>query len=88
MKNKKKNKGKGLLLKSELFWDVASRKEQNEAEKLAEEYKGFLDKVRTEKQAIRQCLDMAKKHGFVEADLDKDLPKGKSKNYLPGNIHE
>ena len=79
MKNKKKNKGKGLLLKSELFWDVASRKEQNEAEKLAEEYKGFLDKVRTEKQAIRQCLDMAKKHGFVEADLDKDLPKGKSK---------
>ncbi|HRY63172.1 MAG TPA: aminopeptidase, partial [Patescibacteria group bacterium] len=79
MENKRKNKGEGLLLKSELFWDTASQKEQREAEKLAEEYKDFLDVARTEKQTIRRASELARKSGFVEINLDEKLPKGKTR---------
>ncbi len=74
-----KNKGEGLLFKSELFWDVASKVEQDRAEKLAEEYKNFLDQAMTERGVIKKVSELAKKNGFVEVNLDDKLPKNKSK---------
>lgn len=74
-----KNKGEELLLKSELFWDVASKAEQNRAEKLAEEYKDFLDRAKTEKQVIGRVSELARKNGLTVVDLDEKLSKGKTK---------
>jgi len=68
-----------LLLESGLFWDVASKDEQGQAEKTAEEYKKFLDKARTEKQTIQRVKELAEKESFVVVDLDKKLPKDKNK---------
>lgn len=79
MQNKRKNNEEKLLIGGGLFWDLASKGDQGQSEKLGEEYKDFLRGCRTEKQTINEAEQVAKKEGFVKIDLNGNWPKGKDK---------
>ncbi len=50
---------------------------QNKADTFCEGYKNFIDKAKTEREAVAFAIDMAQKAGFTEFDLNK--------NYKPGD---
>ena len=46
------------------------------ADKFAEGYKDFLDKAKTEREAVAQTIELAKKNGFEEYVLGKEYKEG------------
>lgn len=78
-KKKKKNKYDDLLFESKSFWETASEVEKKKVFVLAEDYKKYLDKSKTERRAVLEAMVMAKKQGYREIDMDKALPKGAKK---------
>jgi aspartyl aminopeptidase len=81
----KKDKLENLLFKSESFWDKASQSEQRNAFEFGEDYKNYLNKVKTEKEAIAKSLALAKKQGFKEVDLDDNSSKTKKLIFVNRN---
>ena len=59
---------KKLKSKSELVWDKLKPAEIKAALKAAEDYKSFLDKGKTEREAAAQILDRAGRAGFKPLD--------------------
>lgn len=77
-----KEKSKAEELKEKLFYvakhasEVISQSETDKADEFCEEYKNFLNKAKTEREAVIYVLDKAKKNGYVEFDRDKKYQAG------------
>ena len=69
----KKVKFENLLFKSESFWDKVNQKEKAAAFEFSEDYKKFLNRVKTEKQVVTETIKLANQQGFKEVNLDEDL---------------
>lgn len=69
-----KEKSRAEELKEKLFYnpkhasEVISQEETDKADAFCEEYKSFLNKAKTEREAVVYVLEKAKKNGFVEFD--------------------
>ncbi len=55
---------------------VVSKKELKDADTYAEGYKAFLGKAKTERQAVKEAVSMAKENGFKEFDPAKKYKAG------------
>lgn len=83
----KDNKDKGKKIKEDLgfeqklVWDKISQTQKDEALKFSEDYKLFLDKAKTEREAVREIIRLAEEQGFVS--LDQMTARGKK--LRPGN---
>ncbi|MDR3333667.1 MAG: aminopeptidase [Treponema sp.] len=81
-----KEKTEGQLLAEKLFfeikncWDTAAHEELEAVQRYGEGYKTFLDQSKTEREFIRQSLDMLNTQGFT--DIEALL--GESGFLLPG----
>lgn len=77
-----KEKSKAEELKEKLFYnpkhasEVISQEETDKADAFCEEYKSFLNKAKTEREAVVYVLEKAKKNGFVEFDRAKKYNAG------------
>lgn len=77
-----KEKSKAEELKEKLFYvpkhasEVISQSETDKADEFCEEYKSFLNKAKTEREAVIYVLDKAKRNGYVEFDRDKKYQAG------------
>jgi aspartyl aminopeptidase len=73
--NEDDKKTEGQLLSEKLFfelkncWDAASGEELGEIESFAGNYRRFLDRGKTERECVRQALDMLKERGFQDLDV-------------------
>ena len=69
------NKSQAELLKEQLFYKrrngrlTADEAVLNKADEYCEGYKAFLDKAKTEREAAKTAIEMAKKAGF-DIDLE------------------
>jgi len=66
VKTETKELEKKLKLQGKLVWDRLKEKERKEAFRFAEGYKTFLDRAKTEREAVREILLAAEKEGFRE----------------------
>lgn len=77
-----KEKSKAEELKEKLFYvpkhasEVVSQSETDKADEFCEEYKSFLNKAKTEREAVIYVLDKAKENGYVEFDRDEKYQAG------------
>ena len=77
-----KEKSRAEELKEKLFYnpkhasEVISQEESDKADAFCEEYKSFLNKAKTEREAVVYVLEKAKKNGFVEFDRAKKYNAG------------
>ncbi len=55
---------------------ILSEEQIAKADKFCEEYKGFLDKGKTEREAVSETVRLAEKSGFSEYDSKKDYTPG------------
>lgn len=62
-----------------------SDKEMKAIQKYAEEYKTFLGVAKTEREAVKETLKIAKKNGFVEFDKTKEYKPGDKIYYVNRN---
>lgn len=66
---------KNLILKNDLVWDNLFAREKKEVFSFTRGYKNFLDKAKTEREAVREVIDFAGNKGFV--DINSQTPRGK-----------
>ncbi len=66
IKNETKELEKKLKLQKKLAWDRLKEKDREEVFRFAEGYKNFLDRAKTEREAVREILEAARKAGFRE----------------------
>ena len=77
-----KEKSRAEELKEKLFYnpkhasEVISQEESDKADAFCEEYKSFLNKAKTEREAVEYVVEKAKKNGFVEFDRAKKYNAG------------
>lgn len=77
-----KEKSRAEELKEKLFYnpkhasEVISQEETDKADAFCEEYKSFLNKAKTEREAVVYVLEKAKKNDFVEFDRAKKYNAG------------
>jgi aspartyl aminopeptidase len=64
--NRTKELEKKLKFQGKLAWDRMEERERKEAFRFAEGYKRFLDRAKTEREAVQEILQAAKKAGFRE----------------------
>ena len=82
-----KEKSEGQKLREKLFYepkhasDVISAEEVKKADGFCEEYKNFLNKAKTEREAVKYVEQKAIKNGFAPFDRDKKYNPG-DKIYL------
>ncbi len=67
---------KKLKFQAKLSWDLLEEKEKEEALGFAEGYKAFLNRAKTEREAVREIARMAREAGFV------DPGRGNGKRFL------
>ncbi len=72
-KKKTKEREKVLKLAPKPVWDILDEKERKTALQFCEGYKKFLDAARTEREAVREIVAMAKAEGFSETPSKKPL---------------
>jgi len=72
-KKKTKEIEKTLKLSPKPVWDVLTQKERKTALDFSKGYKKFLDAARTEREAVREIVTMAKAKGFSETPSKKPL---------------
>lgn len=77
-----KEKSRAEELKEKLFYnpkhasEVISQEESDKADAFCEEYKNFLNKAKTEREAVEYVVEKAEKNGFVEFDRAKKYNAG------------
>ncbi len=57
-------------------YEAVSDKEKKEMFSLCDEYRGFLDNGKTERECVTTAVEMAKKHGFEDLDKKTSLKAG------------
>lgn len=78
-KNETKELEKKLKLQGKLAWDRMTAEEKEEAFRLAEGYKTFLDRAKTEREAVAEIRKAAQDAGFEEG------PGGRAKQFFVVN---
>lgn len=82
MSNNKEEKSKSAELKEKLFRNKkngcykVSDKEIEKADEFCENYKDFLNKAKTEREAVAYAVSLAEKAGFTEFDCTKKYEAG------------
>ena len=76
-----KKKDEKLEIEIKNGWLKIKATDRKKIMRFAEDYKKFLDEVRTEREAVDFFVSIAKKHGFVEIEKKKKL-KPRDKVYL------
>ena len=76
IKKKTDSKLKELLLSTENGWLSLSKGEEKELNRFCEEYRVFLSKVKTERDASKEAIELARKKGFIDIKSVLDT-KGK-----------
>lgn len=82
MATAKKEEGKAKELKDKLFMNkkntglIMSDAEMKAADKFNEGYKSFLDNSKTEREAVKSAIAIAKKAGFTEFQVGKKYKAG------------
>ena len=66
IKNETKELEKKLKFQKKLVWDRLKEKDREEVFRFAEGYKNFLDRAKTEREAVREIVGAAEKKGFRE----------------------
>jgi aspartyl aminopeptidase len=79
-RNKTKELEKKLKFQGKLAWDRMGEKERKDAFRFAGGYKRFLDQAKTEREAVREILEAARKAGFREISRP-----GRGKNFFSVN---
>lgn len=75
VKEKTEELSKRLTLKNELVWDKLGVKERKEVFSFAENYKEFLDRAKTEREAVNEIINFARKNDF--RDINDSLEGNK-----------
>ena len=57
-------------------WEKLNEKQLTELMELSEDYKKFLDKAKTEREAVAQSIALAKNAGFKEFKAGKKIKSG------------
>jgi aspartyl aminopeptidase len=78
IKNETKALEKKLKFQGKLVWDQLEEAEKEEALRFAEGYKAFLDRAKTEREAVQEILQAAEKAGF----RDGSHPEGGKKIFF------
>ena len=60
-----------LIAQPKLFWDAADEKEKKVVFDFDKEYQNFLNKAKTEREAVKLISEIASKHGFSENPSSK-----------------
>ncbi len=82
MNKKQFNKIKSSIVQKEkLAVDAFTAAQQTQAVKFCEEYKGFLNRSKTERKAVTQIISSAQKKGFVNIDTLPHSKKAPQKIY-------
>lgn len=66
MQNETKELEKKLKIQGKLAWDRLEEPEREEAFRFSQGYKAFLDRAKTEREAVQEIIQAAKKEGFAE----------------------
>lgn len=82
MNNTETNSTENLLYKKKNVYDVV---EKNDIENFAIGYKSYLNITKTEREAVKVTVDMAKKHGFSEYKLGDAIQYGDRKYFVNKN---
>lgn len=75
-----KNLEKQLLFEKRNCWEVWDEKTRKKAFEFSEGYKKFLNRAKTEREAVRAGIEMAKKAGFVDIEKIPLSAKAADKN--------
>jgi len=67
MKKETKELEKKLKFRGQLSWDLLEEREKEEVFPFAEGYKNFLDRAKTEREAVLEIVKAAREAGFQEA---------------------
>jgi len=67
VKKETKELEKKLKFQGKLSWDLLDEQEKEETFRFAEGYKSFLNRAKTEREAVREIAQAAKEAGFQEA---------------------
>jgi len=67
IKKETKELEKKLRFRSKLSWDLLEEPEREEVFRFAEGYKNFLDRAKTEREAVQEIVKAAKEAGFQQA---------------------
>lgn len=84
----KKEKSEGVKLEEKLvykkksFYEISDDAKIKKAFEYAEEYKNFLDKSKTEREAVSYAVDYAKSKGYTEYSFGEVLTAGDKKYYV------
>lgn len=73
---------KDLIYKKKNFFEIASVKEIENCFNFAEEYKEFLNASKTEREACKFIVNMAKEAGFKEFKFSDKLKKGDKRYFV------
>jgi len=72
----RKKKGDALTVKKKFIWDDVKKSELKRIMDVAEEYKGFLNAAKTERESVRYLVSMASENGFKDISKVKKARKG------------
>ncbi len=72
LKNETKELEKRLKFQGKLSWDRLEERDKEEVFRFAEGYKAFLDRAKTEREAVQEIARAAKEAGFEEGSQRKD----------------
>lgn len=76
----------GLCYKRKVVWDYVNEEEKSQVGDFADKYKSFLDRAKTEREAVEAILDYARARGFFYlTDKDKLVPGDR---FLAVNRHK
>ncbi len=79
MENSTKDLEKKLKFQSKMVWDRLEDKEREEVFRFGEGYKNFLDRAKTEREAVREISEAAERAGF------RDVCRGEEKKFFCHN---
>jgi aspartyl aminopeptidase len=65
-----------LLKENKNGWETVSSAEKQSIFDFCEGYKEFIDNSKTERQAVKSAVEIAKKHGFVDLNTKETLKTG------------
>ncbi len=65
-----------LLRENKNGWETVSSAEKQSIFDFCEGYKEFIDNAKTERQAVKSAVEIAKKHGFVDLNTKDSLKAG------------
>lgn len=65
-----------LLKENKNGWETVTEAEKQSIFAFCEGYKDFIDNAKTERQAVKSAVEIAKKHGFVDVNTKESLVPG------------